>query len=143
MKIRHAQWVTVHKTDIDQDASIEILCQTTPNILHVLIFRVRRDGNRASLTSEEIGPYHCLAELRQQLCMLFGELAAQRICDPSSWLPPGIPATHPVLLRPSTLATQTGDPQELRECPARTTPHSSHLAMTDVQQSEKIQHVPS
>jgi len=54
-------------TDIDQDTSIEILWQTAPNTLHVLILRISRDGNRASLASEEIGPYHCLVDLRQQL----------------------------------------------------------------------------
>ena len=91
MKTMHAQWLTVHKTDIDHDTSIEILWQTARNTLHVLIFRLSRDGNRANLISEEIGPYHCVADLRQQLCMLFGELAAQRIGDPSSWLPPGYP----------------------------------------------------
>jgi len=143
MKTMHAQWLTVHKTDIDQDTSIEILWQTVPTTLHVLILRISRDGTRAALNSEEIGPYHCLADLRQQLCMLFGERAAQRICDPSSWLPSGIPVSRPELLRPSIAATQTGDPQELRECPARTTPPSSHLAMTDVQQSEKIQNASS
>jgi hypothetical protein len=131
MKNMHAQWLTVHKADIDQDTSIEILWQTAPNTLHVLIFRSSRDGTRASLTSEEIGPYHCFAGLRQQLCTLFGERAAQRICDPRSWLPPGIPVSRPEPLRPSSSATQTGDPQELREW------------MTDVQQSEKIQSVSS
>jgi len=139
----HAQWLTVHKTDIDHDTSIEILWQTAPNTLNVLILRISRDGNGVSLASEEIGPYRSLAELRQQLSMLFGELSAQRICDPSSWLPPGIPATHRVLLLLSIPATQIGDPQELRECPAHTTPQSSHLAMTDVQHSEKIQQLPS
>lgn len=143
MKKMHVQWLTVRKTEIDQDTSIEILWQTAPNTLHVLIFGISREGNSASLTSEEIGPYHCLADLRQQLCMRFGEPAAQRICVSSSWLPPGIPVSRPELLRPSIAATQNGDPQELRECPGRTTPPSSHLAMTDVEQSEKIQHVSS
>jgi hypothetical protein len=143
MKTMHAQWLTVHKTDIDHDTSIEILWQTARNTLHVLIFRLSRDGNRANLISEEIGPYHCVADLRQQLCTLFGELAAQRIGDPSSWLPPGIPVSRPERLPPSTSAAQTGDPQELRESPARTMPPSSHLAMTDVLQSEEIQRVSS
>ena len=143
MKNMHARWLTVHKTDIDQDTSIEILWQTAPNTLHVLIFRISRDGNRASLTSEEIGPYHCVADLRQQLCTLFGELAAQRIGDPSSWLPPGIPVSGPDSLRRSTSATQTDQPQEPREWPASTTPPSSYLAMTDVEQLEKIQPVSS
>jgi hypothetical protein len=143
MKNMHARWLTVHKTDIDQDTSIEILWQTAPNALHVLIFRISRDGNRASLTSEEIGPYHCLADLRQQLSMLFDEPAAQRICHPSSWLPAGIPVSRPESLRRSTSATQTDQPLELREWPALTTPPSSHLAVTDVQQSEKIQPVSS
>jgi len=122
MKTMRVQWLTVHKTDIDHDTSIEILWQTAPNTLHVLIFRISHGSNGVSLTSEEIGPYHCLAELRQQLCMLFGERTAQRICDPSPWLPPRIPVIRPEPLRPST---------------------SSHLAMTDVQQSGKIQHVSS
>ena len=143
MKNMHARWLTVHKSDIDQDTSIEVLWQTAPNTLHVLIFRIRHDSNRASLTREEIGPYHCLADLLQQLCILFGEPAAQRICDPSSWLPPGIPVSRPEPLRPSTSVMQTGETQELRECPARTTPPSSHLAMTDGQQSEQIQSVSS
>ena len=143
MKKMHAQWLTVHKTDIDHDTSIEILWQTAPNALHVLIFRISHDGNRASLTSEEIGPYHCLADLRQQLSMLFDEPAAQRICHPSSWLPPGIPVSGPDSLRRSTSATQTDQPLELRERPALTTPPSSHLAVTDVQQSEQIQTVSS
>jgi len=143
MKNMHARWLTVHKTDIDQDTSIEILWQTAPNTLHVLIFRISRDGNRASLTSEEIGPYHCLADLRQQLSMLFDEPAAQRICHPSSWLPPGIPVSGPDSLRRSTSATQTDQPQEPREWPASTTPPSSYLAMTDVEQPEKIQPVSS
>ena len=118
MKKPHAQWLTVHKTDIDQDAAIEILWQTAPNTLHLLISRISHGGpgTRPRLATEEIGPYHCLAELRQQLCMRFGELPAQRICHPSSWLPPGIPATHPV-------------------------PHSSLLAMTEVQLSEKVHHI--
>ena len=143
MKTMHAQWLTVHKTDIDQDTSIEILWQTAPNTLHALIFCVGRGSSGASLTTEEIGPYHCLADLRQQLCMLFGERAAQRICDPSSWLPSGIPVSGPDSLRRSTSATQTDQPQEPREWPASTTPPSSYLAMTDVQQSEKIQHASS
>ena len=120
MKIMHAQWLTVQKTDIDHDTSIEILWQTAPNTLHALILCIGRDGNKASLTSEEIGPFHCLADLRQRLCMLFGEHAAQRICNPSCWLPPGIPVIRSEPLRPAT---------------------RSHLAMTDVQQSEKIQPV--
>jgi hypothetical protein len=118
MKKMLAQWLTVHKADIDQDTAIEILWQTAPNTLNLLIFRISRCGNRATVAAEEIGPYHCLAELRQQLCVLYGAPAAQRICHPSSWLPPGIPAT-------------------------RTVPHSSHLAMTDAQPSEKVRHVPS
>jgi len=72
----HAQWLTVHKTDIDHDTSIEILWQTAPNTLNVLILRISRDGNGVSLASEEIGPYRSLAELRQQLSMLFGEQSA-------------------------------------------------------------------
>ena len=143
MKNMHARWLTVHKTDIDQDTSIEILWQTAPNALHVLIFRISHDGNRASLTSEEIGPYHCLADLRQQLSMLFDEPAAQRICHLNSWLPADIPVSRPESLRRSTSATQTDQPPELREWPALTTPPSSHLAVTDVQQSEKIQPVSS
>jgi len=131
MKTMHAQWFTVHKSDIDHDTSIEILWQTAPSTLHVLIFRISRGGNGASLTSEEIGPYQCLAELHQQLGMLFGELAAQRICDPRSWLPAGMPVSRPEPLRASPSTTQTGDPQELREW------------MTDVQQSEKIPHLSS
>ncbi len=122
MKTIRVQWLTVHKSDIDHDTSIEILWQTAPNTLHALILCIGRDGNKASLTSEEIGPYHCLADLRQRLCMLFGEVAAQRICDPSSWLPPGITVIRSEPLRPST---------------------SSHLSMTDVQQSEKIPPVSS
>jgi hypothetical protein len=122
MKTMRAQWLTVHKSDIDHDTSIEILWQTAPNTLHALIFCIRRGSNGASLTSEEIGPYRCLADLRQRLCMLFGERAAQRICNPSSWLPPGIPVIRSEPLRPAT---------------------RSHLAMTDVQQSEKIQPVSS
>jgi len=146
MKTMHAQWLTAHNTDIDHDTSIEILWQTAPNTLHVLIFRISRGGNGVSLTTEEIGPYHCLAELRQKLCMLFGELPAQRICHPSPWLPPGIPATCPVPLRPSTSVTPAGKSADAaaahtRECPALTTPHSSHLAMTDGQPSEKVHHV--
>jgi hypothetical protein len=143
MKTMHAQWLTLHKTDIDQDTSIEILWQTAPNTLHVLILRISRDGTRASLTSEEIGPYHCLADLRQQLCMLFGEPAAQRIGEPSSWLPPGIPVSGLESLRRSTSATPSYQPQELRQWPALATPPSSHLAMTDVQQPETIQPVSS
>jgi len=147
MKKMHAQWLTVHKADIDQDTSIEILWQTAPNTLHLLLSRISRCGNRGSLTTEEIGPYHCLAELRQQLCMLFGELAARRICHPSSWLPPGIPATPRVPLRPSPSVTQPGDPRErhtpTRECPALTTAHSSHLPMTEVRPSEKVHQAPS
>jgi hypothetical protein len=146
MKKMLAQWLTVHKTDIDQDTSIEILWQTAPNTLNLLLFRINRGTSRATVTAEEIGPYHCLDELRQQLCMLFGELPAQRICHPSSWLPPGIPTTHPVPRRPSTSVTSPlGNPQRrhlpTRECPAFTTPHGSHLAMTDVQPSEKVHHV--
>lgn len=143
MKKMHAQWLTLHKTDIDHDTSIEILWQTAPNTLYVLISRINRDGNRASLTSEEIGPCHCLADLHQQLCMRFGELAAQCIGDPCSWLPPGIPVSRPEPLRSSTSTTQTGEPPQLRQWPARTTSFSSHLPMTDVQQSEEIQHLTS
>jgi len=141
MKTMRVQWLTVHKTDIDHDTSIEILWQTAPNTLHVLIFRISRDGIRTSLTSEEIGPYHCLTDLRQQLCTLFGEAAAQRIGEPSPWLPPGIPVSRPAPLRPSTEATQTDQPHELREWPARTAPPRSHPAITEVQQLESIQHV--
>jgi hypothetical protein len=149
MKKMHAQWLTVHKADIDQETSIEILWQTAPNTLQLLIFRISNGspGTRPRLATEEIGPYHCLAELRQQLCMLFGDLAARRICHPSSWLPPGIPATPPVPLRLSPSVTQPADPRErhkpTREYPALTTAHSSHLAMTEVQPSEKVHQVPS
>jgi hypothetical protein len=95
MKTPHAKWLTVHKSDIDSYTSIEILWQTAPNTLHLLVFRINLGGTstRPRLITEQIGPYHCLAELRQQLCMRFGELAAQRICQPSSWLPASIPAT--------------------------------------------------
>jgi hypothetical protein len=89
MKKPHAKWITVHKADIDQYASIEILWQTDLNTLHLLLLRISRGPGRAQLTTEQIGPYRCLAELRQQLCVLFGELPARRIChNPSSWLPP-------------------------------------------------------
>ncbi len=95
MKTPHAKWVTVHKGDIDQETSIEILWQTAPNTLHLLVFRISHGAadSRPRLTTEQIGPYRSLLELRQQLCMRFGELAAHRICHPSSWLPASIPAT--------------------------------------------------
>lgn len=84
----HAVWLTVHKADIDQFTSVEILWQTDLNTLHLLLFRFSRGPGRGQLTTEEIGPYHCLAELRQQLCVLFGELSARRIChNTSTWLP--------------------------------------------------------
>jgi hypothetical protein len=89
MKKPHAQWLTVHQADIDQYTSIEILWQTELNALNVLLFRINRCDSRFHLTTETIGPYHSLAELRQQLCMLFGELPARRIChNAGSWLPP-------------------------------------------------------
>jgi len=88
MRKPHAQWLTVHKADIDRDTSIEILWQTAPNTLHLLLFRFSLGTGRATLTTEELGPYRSLAELRQQLSVLFGELTARRICQhPSSWLP--------------------------------------------------------
>jgi hypothetical protein len=99
MKKPHAQWLTLHKADIDQDISIEILWQTQLNTLHLLLFRIQHSGGRVHLTTETIGPYHSLAELRQQLCVLFGELPAKRIChNPSSWLSPyhqGLPTASP------------------------------------------------
>jgi hypothetical protein len=89
MKKPHAKWITVHNADIDQYTSIEILWETDPNTLHLLLFRIIRGPGRGQLTTEQIGPYRCLAELRQQLCVLFGELSARRIChNASSWLPP-------------------------------------------------------
>jgi hypothetical protein len=89
IKRPHAVWLTVHKADIDQYTSIEILWQTDLNTLHLLLFRISPGPGRGQLTTEEIGPYRCLAELRQQLCVLFGERSARRIChNPNSWLPP-------------------------------------------------------
>ena len=90
MKKPHAQWLTVHQADIDQYISIEILWQTEIDSLHLLLFRINRCGSRMHLTTETIGPYHSLAELRRAMCVLFGELPARRIChNAGSWLPPG------------------------------------------------------
>ena len=91
MKKPHAQWLTLHKADIDQDTSIEILWETASNTLNLLLFRISHRGTRPRLTAEEIGPYRSLAELRHQLRILFGKPSARRICHPCPWLPPGIP----------------------------------------------------
>ena len=90
MKKPHAQWLTVHKADIDQYTSIEILWQTELDTLHLLLFRISRcNGGRMQLSTETIGPYHSLAELRRELCVFFGELPSRRIChNAGSWLPP-------------------------------------------------------
>jgi hypothetical protein len=88
MKKPHARWLTLHKADIDQSTSIEILWQTELNTLNILLFRIDRRSSRAHLTTETIGPYHSLADLRRGLCVLFGELPARRIChNAGSWLP--------------------------------------------------------
>lgn len=95
MKKPHAQWLTLHKADIDQYTSIEILWQTEFNTLNLLVFRIDRRGSEIHLTTEEIGPYHCLAELRQKLRVVFGELPARRIChNAGSWLTPGTASDH-------------------------------------------------
>jgi hypothetical protein len=87
MRTPHAQWLTVHQGDIDQYTSIEILWQTRPNTLTLLVFRIVR-GHPTHLTTEEIGPYRSLAELHRELCVLYGEPAARRICqNANSWLP--------------------------------------------------------
>jgi hypothetical protein len=100
MKKPHAHWLTVHKAVIDQDTSIEILWETAPNTLKLLLFRINHGGSRSRLVTETIGPYRCLAELRHQLCVLFGELSARCICHPCPWLPPSIPVA-PASVRPS------------------------------------------
>ena len=96
MKKPHAQWLTLHKADLDRNTSIEIIWQTVPNTLNLLLFRIKHNGTKPRLVTEEIGPYRSLVELRHQLCILFGELSAQRVCHPCPWLPPGIPVAHAV-----------------------------------------------
>jgi hypothetical protein len=112
MKKPRAIWMTVHTADIDQYTSIEILWQTDLNTLHLLLFRISPGHGRGQLTTEEIGPYRCLAELRQQLRVRFGELSARRIChNSSSWLP----RYHLELLAAQSTTTVTSRTTESQE----------------------------
>lgn len=89
MNKTRASWLTVHKGDIDRYTSIEIIWKTNSNTLYLLMFRLSTGDGRQQLTTEETGPYHDIIELRQQIGVLFGEIAARRICrNPRSWLPP-------------------------------------------------------
>jgi hypothetical protein len=145
MKKPHAQWLTVHQADIDQDTSIEILWQTAPNTLNLLLFRIDHGGSRPCLVTEEIGPYRSLAELHHKLCLLFGDLTAERVCHPYPWLPPGIPVTLTSCSSTRTLGIALNDRsadhrqslvnQHNRgiarkgECPALITTPTSNLAI--------------